>query len=167
MASSKPTTVENHLKTGGESLHFNNRLEVTNKIADQCQVVFQELKIRRKHRYITFMIGNEEIVVDKVGGRNETFDNFKASLPYTECRYCIYDQDLKTPDGRNIAKLWFICWIPNYSTPYHKMAYTSAKIKFRETLIGVFDMQAASIEELESNLGLAAVDDEDDKDFDF
>ena len=47
------------------------------------------------------------------------------------------------------------------------MAYTSAKIKFRETLIGVFDMQAASIEELEINLGLAKDDDEDDKDFDF
>jgi len=98
----------------------------------------------------------------------QTFENLKASLPYTECRYCIYDQDLKSScDGRNTAKLWFICWFPNNSTTYHKMAYTSAKIKFRETLIGVFDMQAASIEELEINLGLAKDDDEDDKDFDF
>lgn len=47
---------------GGESLHFHNRLEVTNKVADECQAVFQALKIRRKHRYITFMLGNEEIV---------------------------------------------------------------------------------------------------------
>ena len=48
------------------------------------------------------------------------------------------------------------------------MAYTSAKAKLRETLIGVFDTQAACIEELDSNLGLAKDDDdEDDKDFDF
>eukprot|EP01037_Dinobryon_pediforme_P020293 gene20293-20877_t len=47
------------------------------------------------------------------------------------------------------------------------MAYTSAKGKFREALIGVFDTQAASTEELDSNLGLAKEDEDDDKDFDF
>ena len=99
---------------------------------------------------------------------SKTYENFKESLPYTECRYCIYDQDSKTADGRQIAKLWFVCWFPNNSTTYHKMAYTSAKAKLRETLIGVFDTQAASTEELDSNLGLAKDDDEEDnKDFDF
>lgn len=48
------------------------------------------------------------------------------------------------------------------------MAYTSAKGKFRETILGVFDTQVASLEELDSNLGLgSAEEEEDDKDFDF
>ena len=79
-----------------------------------------------------------------------------------ECRYCVYDQDSKTSDGRQIAKLWFICWCPNNSTAYHKMAYTSAKAKLRETLIGVFDTQAACTDELDSNLDLAQDDDDED-----
>ena len=98
---------------------------------------------------------------------SKTYESFKTSLPYTECRFCIYDQDSKTADGRQIAKLWFISWFPNNSTTHHKMAYTSAKGKFREALIGVFDTQAASTEELDSNLGLAKEDEDDDKDFDF
>lgn len=50
------------------------------------------------------------------------------------------------------------------------MAYTSAKGKFRETILGVFDTQVASLEELDVNLGLASstADEEDeDNDFDF
>lgn len=97
----------------------------------------------------------------------QTFDNFKQSLPYTECRYAIYDQDYKTNDGRPASKLWFISWFPSNSTTYHKMAYTSAKTKFREAIPGVFDTQVSSIDELETNLGLAAPDEDEDKDFDF
>lgn len=97
----------------------------------------------------------------------QTFENFKQSLPYTECRYAIYDQDYKTNDGRPASKLWFISWFPSNSTTYHKMAYTSAKTKFREAIPGVFDTQVSSLDELEANLGLAAPDEDEDKDFDF
>jgi hypothetical protein len=37
---------------------------------DSCQTVFQELKIRRKHRYIIFKIGDEFIDVETVGPRS-------------------------------------------------------------------------------------------------
>jgi hypothetical protein len=48
------------------------------------------------------------------------------------------------------------------------MAYASAKGKFRETILGVFDTQVASLEEMDANLGLGkGEEDEDDKDFDF
>lgn len=78
---SKGTTIENHCKTvgynfrinfmllsedsyfkGGEALHFQNKVEVTNKIAEECQEVFQALKIRRKYRYVLFKLGDEEII---------------------------------------------------------------------------------------------------------
>ncbi len=48
-----------------------------------------------------------------------------------------------------------------------KMAYAAAKGKFRESILGVFDTQVGSLEELDSNLGLGEAEDEEDKDFDF
>ena len=60
---------ENHLKTGGESLQFQNKLEVTNKISDNCYDTFQAMKLRRKHRYIIYKIGDDEIDVESVGAR--------------------------------------------------------------------------------------------------
>eukprot|EP01040_Poterioochromonas_malhamensis_P008845 gene8843-9580_t len=160
--------VENHLKTGGENLEFANKIEVTNQINPQCLEVFEQLKLRRKHRFLIFKLGTEEIEVDVVGARNQTYEQFKSQLPYSDCRYCIYDQDYKTADGRPASKLWFISWFPKSSTVHVKMAYTSAKGKFREAILGVFDTQVSSLEELDANLGLgSAEDDEDDKDFDF
>ncbi len=101
------------------------------------------MKLRRRHRYIIFKIGDFEIQIEKLGGRAESFEDFKRSLPFTDSRYAVYDQDYTTSDGRPASKLWFLSWFPNNSTPYNKMAYTSAKTKFREALPGVFDIQAS------------------------
>jgi len=60
---------ENHLKTGGETLDFQNKIEVTNKVAEACYETFQAMKLRRKHRYIIFKIGEEEIEVESAGDR--------------------------------------------------------------------------------------------------
>jgi cofilin len=89
-------------------------------------------------------------------------------LPFTDCRFAVYDHEYTTADGRMASKLWFISWLPSNSTPYTKMAYTSAKTKFRESLPGVFDLQASNVEELEIGIGIKGKDeDEDDGDFDF
>lgn len=96
----------------------------------------------------------------------QTYEDFKRSLPFSECRFGIYDQDYKTADGRPVSKLWFVSWFPNNSTTHYKMAYTTAKGKFRETLLGAFDTQVASLEELDTNLGLGGDEDEDEG-FDF
>eukprot|EP00600_Ochromonadales_sp_CCMP1393_P012130 CAMPEP_0174997016 /NCGR_PEP_ID=MMETSP0005-20121125/718_1 /TAXON_ID=420556 /ORGANISM="Ochromonas sp., Strain CCMP1393" /LENGTH=169 /DNA_ID=CAMNT_0016251493 /DNA_START=35 /DNA_END=544 /DNA_ORIENTATION=- len=159
--------VESHLKTGGEALEFQNKVEVTNKISTACQDTFQELKLRRKHRYIIFKLGDEEIEVENVGERNASFEQLTTVLPFTDCRFCIYDQDYKTSDGRPASKLWFISWFPRNSTTHHKMAYTSAKGKFRETIPGVFDIQVSSTEELAVGLGLVKEEEEEEEDFDF
>ncbi len=96
----------------------------------------------------------------------QTYDELKKTLPFTDCRYCIYDQEYKTADGRPASKLWFISWFPSNSTTYHKMAYTSAKTKFREAIPGVFDTQVSSLEELDVNLGIAG-EEEESNDFEF
>ncbi len=62
------------------------------------------------------------------GNDMQTFADLKKALPYTDCRFAVFDHDVKTADGRQTSKLWFISWLPNNSTPYHKMAYTVRKI---------------------------------------
>jgi cofilin len=90
-----------------------------------------------------FNIGDFEIQVEKAGGRRETYEDFKASLPFTDCRFAVYDQEYKTADGRPASKIWFISWFPQNSTPYNKMAYTTAKTHFRDAIPGVFDAMAS------------------------
>jgi hypothetical protein len=46
---------------GGESLEFQNKHEVTNQISPECGQKFQELKIRRKFRYLIFKLGETEV----------------------------------------------------------------------------------------------------------
>ena len=59
---SKSTVTENHLKTGGEHAEFKNKVgSGTMEVSSQCGEVFQELKLRRKHRYIIFKIGDNDI----------------------------------------------------------------------------------------------------------
>lgn len=60
---------ENHLKTGGETLEFQNKIEVTNKISEACFDTFQAMKLRRKHRYIIFRLGDDEIEVETASDR--------------------------------------------------------------------------------------------------
>jgi hypothetical protein len=70
-------------------------------------------------------------------------------------------------EGRPASKLWFVSWFPTNSTTYHKMAYTSAKGRFRESIPGVFDTQVSSTEEMDGNLGLKVEEEEEDEGFDF
>lgn len=80
----------------------------------------------------------------------------------------VYDQEYKSYDGRPVSKLWFVSWFPNSSSTHWKMAYASAKGRFRDNLEGAFDMQVGSIEELGENLGAVKDEDEDEGDgFDF
>lgn len=137
-------------------------------LSENAMKVFEELKIRRKHRYLVFKMGAESVDIEKIGGRKETYQQFRASLPYSDCRFAIFDHEFKTADGRLSSKLWFVSWFPNSSMTHVKMAYASVKGKLRERVIGVFDTQVGSLEELDSNLGLGEEDaEEEDKDFDF
>ena len=94
-----------HTRTDGEPLEFVKKTEVTGEINEECQVVFEELKLRRKHRYIIFKIGETEIEIEKVGGRTESYDDFKSNLPFSDSRYGIFDQEYKTHDGRPASKV--------------------------------------------------------------
>ena len=57
-------------------------------LADECVTEFNALRMKRTHRYI-IMKPNEDktsIVLEKVGARDATFEQFKEDMPKDQCR---------------------------------------------------------------------------------
>lgn len=149
-------------EVGAERLFDIEELQGGFTINPECERLYNELKIRRKHRFLIFKIGKEDIRSVEIGAREKTHMDLIRLLPETECRYCVYDQEYTTNDGRKASKLWFISWFPVNSNGHQKMAYTTAKNKFCESLKGVFDLEAQSTEEVVAGLGFGDDDASDD-----
>lgn len=79
-------------------------------VSDECKLKFQELKAKRTYRFIVFKIEEQQVVVEKVGGPNESYDDFTSSLPSNECRYAVYDFDFTTDENCQKSKIFFIAW---------------------------------------------------------
>ena len=56
------------------------------------------------------------VEIEKLGGRNETFDEFKESMPKNNSRWAVYDLEWAADDGRKLSKLLFILFAPDDNT---------------------------------------------------
>ena len=81
-------------------------------VDDDCKRKFLELKAKRTYRFVVFRIDEKQkqVVVERLGEPNLTYDDFAATLPTDECRYCIYDFDFVTEEGCQKSKIFFIAW---------------------------------------------------------
>ncbi|GAA0155604.1 non-motor actin binding protein [Lithospermum erythrorhizon] len=79
-------------------------------VNDECKLKFQALKSKRNYRFIVFKIEDRQVVVEKLGGPEETYDDFHASLPEDECRYAVYDFDFVTDESCQKSKIFFVAW---------------------------------------------------------
>lgn len=79
---------------------------------DECKLKFLELKAKRNHRFIIFKIEEkiQQVVVEKIGSPDESYDAFTASLPANECRYAVFDFDFTTDENCQKSKIFFIAW---------------------------------------------------------
>ena len=68
-------------------MEFVNKSEGHHEVNAECAAVFEQLKLRRKHRYIIYKIGSTEIEVETIGERGATYEEFKSKLPFTDSRY--------------------------------------------------------------------------------
>jgi cofilin len=52
-------------------------------IADDCISEFTALRMKRAHRYLILKVNDDKsaIVIEKLGARDETFDQFKENMP--------------------------------------------------------------------------------------
>ncbi|XP_022738264.1 uncharacterized protein LOC111291001 isoform X2 [Durio zibethinus] len=118
-------------------------------VDDECKLKFLELKAKRNYRFIIFKIQNQQVVVDKLGSPEETYDHFTASLPADECRYAVFDFDFTTSENCQKSKIFFIAWSPDTSKVRSKMVYASSKDRFKRELDGIqVELQATDPSEM-------------------
>ena len=57
-------------------------------VSDECISEFNGLRMKRAHRYIIMKVNEDktQIVVDTLGPREATFDEFKELMPKDQCR---------------------------------------------------------------------------------
>ncbi|XP_047328798.1 actin-depolymerizing factor 7 [Impatiens glandulifera] len=118
-------------------------------VVDECKLKFLELKSKRNYRFITFKIEGQEVVLDKLGSPEESYEDFTASLPADECRYAVYDLDFTTNENCQKSKIFFIAWSPESSKVRMKMVYASTKDRFKRELDGIqVELQATDPSEM-------------------
>ncbi|KAK1415246.1 hypothetical protein QVD17_31022 [Tagetes erecta] len=118
-------------------------------VEDDCKLKFSELKSKRNYRFIIFKIEQQQVVVEKLGGPDESYEDFTNSLPINECRYAVYDFDFTTDENCQKSKIFFIAWAPDTSKVRAKMVYASSKDRFKRELDGIqVELQATDPSEM-------------------
>ncbi|CAM9413885.1 unnamed protein product [Choristocarpus tenellus] len=159
-------STEPHLKTGGEVLIHTNRAESPVDMSSDLLEKLRLLKLRRRHRYVVMRIDGTQVVAESVGEPAAGPTELKESLPYSDCRYAVYDLAYTTHDGRKTNKLLFFSWLPHNATPHNKMAYSHGKVTVRQQMSGLHDVMAGTFEDVDVALGVGD-DDGDESDIDF
>jgi len=120
-------------------------------VNDQCLEVFQELKLRKKYKFIIFKLSdnNTEIVVEKTSETGDYAD-FLSQLPQDEPRYAINDFEYEKPGEGLRSKIVFYSWTPDTSKVRAKMLYASSKDALRRNLVGVaIEVQGTDLDEVD------------------
>eukprot|EP00245_Coleochaete_scutata_P010736 TRINITY_DN3849_c0_g1_i1.p2 TRINITY_DN3849_c0_g1~~TRINITY_DN3849_c0_g1_i1.p2 ORF type:complete len:139 (+),score=24.21 TRINITY_DN3849_c0_g1_i1:115-531(+) len=122
-------------------------------VADDCKLLFQELKKKKAFRYIIYKIDGQKVVIDRTGVPASSYDEFTSHLPEADCRYAVFDYDFTTADNCQKSKIFFIAWSPDISPVKSKMTYASSKDRFRRELDGVhFELQATDPTEMDMDV---------------
>uniref|UniRef100_A0A0D9W0S7 ADF-H domain-containing protein n=1 Tax=Leersia perrieri TaxID=77586 RepID=A0A0D9W0S7_9ORYZ len=120
-------------------------------VHDDCKLKFNELQSKRMHRFITFAMDNKgkEIIVDKIGDRTTSYEDFTSSLPEGDCRFAIYDFDFVTAEDVPKSRIFYILWSPDNAKVRSKMLYASSNEKFKKELNGIqLELQATDASEI-------------------
>ncbi|KVI04709.1 actin-depolymerizing factor 7 [Cynara cardunculus var. scolymus] len=118
-------------------------------VDDECKLKFLDLKTKRNYRFIIFKIEEQQVIVEKVGSPDESYEDFTNSLPNNECRYAVFDFDFITDENCQKSKIFFIAWSPDTSKVRSKMVYASSKDRFKRELDGIqVELQATDPSEM-------------------
>ena len=119
-------------------------------VNDECQLKFVELKSKRAHRFITYKLqDSKEIIVEIVGERTATYEDFTNTLPENDCRFAVYDFDFTTAEDVPKSRIFYILWSPDNAKVRSKMLYASSSEKFKRMLDGIqVEMHATDASEI-------------------
>src|SRR5438128_1534471 len=88
----------------------------------------------RKARYALFRVNNTaekmEIVLDKQSERKCNYKDFLADLRDDTPRYCVYDYEFKSADGRPTSALYFFYFVPENVNQNDRILYSTGKSNF-------------------------------------
>eukprot|EP00688_Stachyamoeba_lipophora_P001286 EW710721.1.p1 GENE.EW710721.1~~EW710721.1.p1 ORF type:complete len:140 (+),score=62.23 EW710721.1:14-433(+) len=120
-------------------------------VDDNCIRRFNEMKLSKTCKYLIFNMDDKlsNIIVDREGAKEATYEEFQSQLPADDCRYAVVDFGYEGPDGvRN--KLIFVNWAPDVAKIKRKMIFASSKVSLKDKLIGIsFEVQATDLSEID------------------
>ncbi|XP_019100178.1 PREDICTED: LOW QUALITY PROTEIN: putative actin-depolymerizing factor 11 [Camelina sativa] len=80
-----------------------------------------------------YKIQDMQVIVETLGEREQSYDEFTASLPADDCRYAIFDFNFVAGE----SKTCFIAWSPKTARIRTKMIYASSNDRFKRELEGI------------------------------
>lgn len=120
-------------------------------VDDAVVTVFNDIKLHKKHKYALYRISDDKktIIVDCVGKKDATFDDFLAELKADQPRYAVVDfhyiNDRDTPSD----KIFFVNWCPEESKINFKMVHSASKDAIKAKLVGFgVELQATDMDEV-------------------
>jgi cofilin len=132
------------------------------KVNDACVKKWEELKMQ-KIKACNFKLSDnlKEIIVDEgseiAKDTPGAWKQWASSLPDKECRYAIYDVEMKIDMGSGLpqgtrTKLVFVVWAPQSASIKQKMVSASSKDALKKKLDGVqVEWQLTGHDELEAS----------------
>ena len=113
----------------------------------------------RKARYVTFHIPPPasptaplQIVHDATGDRSHTYRDFARSLNDQHPRFCCYDFEYVSADGRPTSALYCLYWMPQSANQQERILYSSGKNNFVNHLQGYKHFTAEEKDEVKEIL---------------
>jgi len=117
------------------------------KLDDACKAKYEEVQKKHLHRYVTFHIKDDkEIVVDKVGARDATFNEFIDAVKQKDggaedCRYAILDYEFtleaQGTEASQRDAIILVMFCPDTAKIKKKMLYSSSFDYLKKELEGV------------------------------
>jgi len=117
-----------------------HRIEMSSGVSvnPACLTAFQELKLRKKSKFIIFKLSDDktEIIKEKESS-SSNYDDFLAELPETQCRWAVYDLEFQNEEGNLRKKIIFLQWSPENAKIKDKMVTASSREPLRRSFDGV------------------------------
>jgi len=121
-------------------------------VSDEVIAEFEDFKLRKTAKFITYKIESNVIVTD-CKGDSDRFEDFLNCLPPNEARYAVYDLDYTTSDGRASNKLVLVAWSPDSGSVKNKMVYAGSKDALIRALNGIsIKITATDLGEISLNI---------------
>eukprot|EP00967_Tisochrysis_lutea_P029726 scaffold34788_cov32-Tisochrysis_lutea.AAC.1 len=97
-------------------------------------------------QYIIYKISDDKtnIILDCLGDKGASFEEFCSKLPDNDCRYGILDVPITTKSGAETNKLIFVCWSDDNASVKPKMLYASSKDALKKALTGIAEEYQAT-----------------------